>query len=58
VLTPAQQMSGMGGGSNVTISFAATGDPFLDMLIRELRRHIRVQGGTGSDSVQVALGQN
>ena len=49
------QVSPAGGG--VTISFAATGDRLLDAIIRELRSFIRIEGGTGSHSVQVALGQ-
>lgn len=40
----------------VVISFAATGDALLDALLRELKKYVRVNGGTGSDSVQVALG--
>lgn len=47
---------GAGGGPTVTVSFAATGDPFLDALIRELRKFVRIEGGTGSGSVQAALG--
>ena len=51
-------MSGASGGSAspVVISFAATGDPLLDAILRELKSYIRVNGGTGSDSVQTALG--
>jgi hypothetical protein len=44
------------GSSNVVISFAATGDALLDAILRELKKYIRVNGGTGSDSVQTALG--
>jgi hypothetical protein len=51
-------MSGASGGSAspVVITFAATGDPLLDAILRELKSYIRVNGGTGSDSVQTALG--
>jgi hypothetical protein len=51
-------MSGASGGSAspVVISFAATGDALLDAILRELKKYIRVNGGTGSDSVQTALG--
>ena len=51
-------MSGASGGSAspVVISFAATGDPLLDAILRELKSYIQVNGGTGSDSVQTALG--
>lgn len=44
---------GGGGTAQVNISFAATGDAFLDALIRELRKYIRIESG---GDVQVALG--
>ena len=47
---------GTGTQPPVIISFAATGDALLDALLRELKKYVRVNGGTGSDSVQVALG--
>lgn len=51
-------LSGASGGSAapVTISFAATGDRLLDAILRELKNYVRITGGTGPDSVQVALG--
>ena len=49
----ASGMGGGGGSSPIVISFAATGDPFLDAMIRELRKYIRVEGG----DVQTVLGR-
>lgn len=54
VIPAAQVDRGGGGGSQVTISFAATGDPLLDAIVRELRKHVRVEGG---GNVQIALGR-
>lgn len=47
------------GGGNTTIVLAAagTGDPLMDALWREFRKRIVIEGGHGSNSVQIALGQ-
>lgn len=50
------QAAALGSGGQVVISFAATGDALLDAVLRELKKYIRINGGTASDSVQTALG--
>ncbi len=54
--TTRNMLSGSGGGGTVTVLLDLIGDD--EDLMRRLRKKIRIVGGTGSDSVQVALGRN
>lgn len=52
---PLSRLGALGGGPvMVNISFAPTGDPIVDALVRELRKFIRVDSG---GDVQVSLGR-
>ena len=51
--------SGAGGGGQIVLQFAPSGGTGLDALFWTwLRNGVRVKGGTGANSVQVALGQS
>jgi len=54
-----RMLSEGGGGSPMRVQFELVGssDPVLSGLWEALRKHIRVRGGNGSNSVQKALGQ-
>lgn len=50
-------MAGGGMGAAPQLEWYGSPDPVLDALWTALRGHIRIRGGTGPNSVQLALGQ-